>query len=131
MADSINVSLAVLGLVQNLDKIFRLYRLDGTHVIQELNDVFGELSILQNVLVESKLMVDELSSKQPSMFIALQRCQELEKQLTHVLYRAGMTDEPMKKIRQRTRMLFLEPELRRNANAFKDSVLLFRGIVSE
>src|SRR5258708_1455449 len=115
MADSINVSLAVLGLVQNLDKIFRLYRLDGTPVIQELNDVFGELSILQNVLVESKLMVDELSSKQPSMLIALQRCQELEKQLTLVLYRTGMTGEPMKKIRQRTRMLFLEPELRRNA----------------
>ena len=129
--DPVSVSIGALGLVENLDKLIRLYRYNELSVREELDDVFGELLILQSVLVESKVMIDELLIRPPSLSIALKRCQELEKELAKILQRTGLDGEAMGKLKKAARLVFNEDKLRKIVTAFKSSVLLFRDIATE
>jgi hypothetical protein len=124
--DPVGITIGALGLVENLERLIKPYRYANLSV-KGLDDVFGELLILQSVLVESKVMIDELSSQPPSLVIALKRCQELERQITKIL----LDGETMGKLKRATRWVSSEDELRKIVTAFKSSVLLFMDIATK
>jgi hypothetical protein len=127
--DPVAISIGALGLVETLGRLIRLYHTDALNVGQAF--VFGELLILQSVLVESKLMIDELSIQPPSLVIALRRCQEIEKKLTELLEFTDISGKTMSRIKKVALLVKNEERLRKIVAAFKSSVLLFRDIATE
>jgi hypothetical protein len=125
--DPIGITIGALGLVENLERLIKLYRYN----LKGLDDVFGELLILQSVLVESKVMIDELLSLPPSLVIAVKRCQELERQITTLLHFTGLDGETMGKLKRATRLASSEDDLRKIVTTFKSSVLLLRDIATK
>lgn len=133
--NSLSVTLGALGLVESLAKLIKIY--DTPSARHYLDDILGELMILQNVLAESVLMMEDFLSEPPaSALVALNRCQELERSLEQLLARSGLDDNAKLKMTRGKmargiRILTYEDKLRRACNAFKSAVLLFRDIATE
>lgn len=129
MAEIAGISLGTIGLIQRLDKLIRVAQDSGSG---DLDDLFGELPILQSVLVESKVMIDELISPPPSLLVALQRCQLLQAQLIDLIRHTGLEDAANRvKKSSRLKLVLNEDKLRRVVTGFKSAVLLFRDIATE
>jgi len=128
--DPVRVTVGALGLVEGLDKLIKFCRDEGLNVQEGVDDdVFGELLILLNVVVESKMILDELSNRPPSLIIALKRCQEKEKRLKNILH--ASISKKAKFSLKKTLLVLKQDELRDAVTAFKSSVLLFRNIATE
>jgi hypothetical protein len=127
--DPVSVALGTLGLIESLEKILRIYqdRLGNGSGDAAFSEIFGELSILQNVLAESKLLTDELFDQPMSLIIALTRCQKLGVQLEDQ-FRLSTRQSKMKVPLHSTK---LQEPLRRTFKAFKSAVILFRDIGTE
>ena len=121
--DPLSISVGALGIVESLDKLIRRHN-DRWN---DVNDVLPELSILVQILIESKAMIDELSTRPSSLAIALKRCQELLVQLEDLLHSASNRMYAMRRAFSKIDM----ERLRVIVDAFKNSVLLFRDIATE
>jgi hypothetical protein len=132
--DPISIAVGTLGLIENLDKIITLYqdRLGNGFRDAASSEVFGELSILLNILAESKILTDELLDPPMSLSIALTRCQKLSAQLNHQLQEEGILSKSVlsnktQKLKWSWSAKFQE-SLGRTVTAFKSAVILFRDI---
>lgn len=128
--DPLGFTVATLGLVENLGKLIKLY--DNQLVIDHLDDVLGELLILQSVLAESMVMMGDFLREPPaSAQIALGRCQRLEIDLEQILSRLNSDGSKLSRMKRSIRLMGLEEKLRRVCDSFKSAVLLFRDIATE
>ena len=128
--DSVSLSVGALGLVEGLAKLIKAYDTPDARVF--LDDILGELTILQNVLVESMLMVEDLRSNSPhSALIALARCQQLRSEMEHLLSRLRPDGSRFSKLKMRVRLVSQEDKLKRVSTSFKSAILLFRDIATE
>lgn len=128
--EPLSLSFGVLGLVENVARLIKAY--DTPSAREYLDDVLGELSILQNVLAESMLMIEDLHSDAPSSaHIALERCQHMWNDMEHLVSRLRLDGSKMSKLKTSMRIISHEDQVRRVCTSFKSAVLLFRDIATE
>ena len=128
--DPVSLSVGALGLVEGLAKLIKAYDTPDARVY--LDDILGELMILQNVLAESMLMIEDLHSDSPySALIALGRCQQLQIEMEHLLSRLRPDGSRTSKLKMSVRLVSQEDKLKRVCTSFKSAILLFRDIATE
>lgn len=138
--DPIFISVGTFSLIERLDKILRTYHSSGIVGQASISDILEELSILMNVLVESKILLDEPVDQPVSLMMALKRCQQLGVQIEgHLdsfdqlasrikLLKSRMPPGAELKKRMNPRD---ENDLRNTVTEFKSSILLLKDIGTE
>ena len=135
--DPLSVTAMTLGLTDGLtnvigvlSKIVDIYY--GTH--GSLDDVIWDLTIFQNILTESVLMIQELKSEpRASLVGALRRCSDLQRDLKATLDRLIPKDNTMNK-RLHFKLLASGGRIDRVKqinDSFKTAVLLLRDMATE
>ena len=128
--DPISVTVGIISLIDSLNSIIQRYRYlsgVGSHNVAH-HDIFGELSILLNVLAESKTLTDELFTKPLSLRTALERCRQLDKQLVEHLKRMS---HGKGKMTQAIMFASFRAPLVETVTAFRSAVILFRDIATK
>jgi hypothetical protein len=129
--DPLAVTIGALALTENVAKLLKMYGSDIQSWEKVLDDIFGELLILQSILLETKEMIDELITQPPSLFIALQRCSEQQIRIAELMDYAGLEGKRLGRSKLNFRLLKVEDKLRKHTAAFKSAILLFRDIATK
>jgi hypothetical protein len=128
--DPLSLQLGALRVSELLARLILLY--DKQDAADLLDPILGELIILQNVLMESTFMIQDLRNEAPySAGIALDRCNMLGDQMERLTSRLEPGSRKMGKIRRVAHLALSTDKLKNVAAAFKSAVLLFRDIATK
>lgn len=124
------ISVGALAIVEGIAKLTNTFDINGTS--KHLENLLGELTILQHVMAESVLMMEDLRSPpRYSAVIALARCEVLQHELEHSLQFLGLAGTKKSRVATHLRFTSREDRVNRVCESFKSAVLLVRDIMTE
>lgn len=130
MADGALLAVSALGVVEGIAKLVGRYDIKETS--KYLEDLFGELIILQNLIAESVLMMEELRDPpRYSAVMAIERCERLQRELESSLKYLRPDNNKRSIVVTHLRFTSREVQLKRVCESFKSAVLLVRDIATE